>query len=79
MREYHFFMTAHSNPDVLALPDLPTARKHAVTKALELLWESPYRLHADPEWEVTVKDPDGKLLISVTLFEALGSEAQMTA
>ena len=74
MPKYYFNLTANQaeNPDVMSLPDLTAARTQAVTKALELLWESPYRLHAEPEWAVTVKDSDGKSLLSVTLFEALG-------
>ena len=78
MPKYYFNTSDQGDsPDIISLPDLTAARRHAVTMALELLWESPYRLHANPEWVVTVKGEDGNSLLSVSLFEALGQEPEI--
>lgn len=55
-------------------PDLPSARSHAVSKALEILWDNPYRLHARPEWGVRVEDEAGRRLLTVSLLQALAND-----
>lgn len=71
---YHFKTEEGKSQEAASLPDADSARSHAVTTALKLLWECPYRLHASPEWSVLVQDHGGNPLFSVSLFDALGQE-----
>lgn len=75
---FYFSVTADDakTPETVSLPDTNAAHSHAVLRALELLWDSPYRLHAYPEWAVQVTDAEKNQLFVISLSDALGESQQ---
>jgi len=59
------------NAERRTFPDLAAARAHALQKANELLWQCPYRIQAQPEWKISVFDDGGRLLLQLSLCDAL--------
>ena len=77
---YYFTVVGSSQGSIerRLFSDLKAARAHAIRKASDLLWECPYRVQAQPEWQINISNESGSLLMHIALSEALDRELGMT-
>jgi len=70
---YYFALVDVGQDNIERLPfsSLAAARAHGARRAHEILWQCPYRLHAQPEWTVRVTNESGRVLVEIPLSAAL--------